>query len=251
MRYIYAYNTKDNERREATIVASSVDDAFKALRAQGVKPIRVTLAPGLLNKVQSLGKRWLAIVVLSAIALGALLVANSYKRVAESNVEAQDLLSATMRRQLFGDMAVIEKGIKTGWADVFEHEGERFLASFAIPGVPAGQRTATVEEIQAALGRSIAVHPDDPIETKQIKSMVEGMKAEAREFIADGGSIKRYGQRLVQRQEMELMYYSRVKNEIDRLVKDKRPADEIERVWEERNAMLRRMGIKLVAMPEL
>ena len=57
----------------------------------------------------------------------------------------------TTRRQIIGDTAIIEKGIRTGWTDVFELDGERFLASFAIPGVPAGQRSTTVEEIQKAL----------------------------------------------------------------------------------------------------
>ena len=57
----------------------------------------------------------------------------------------------TTRRQIIGDTAIIEKGIRTGWADVFDLEGERFLASFAIPGVPAGQRSTTVDEIRKAL----------------------------------------------------------------------------------------------------
>ena len=43
------------------------------------------------------------------------------------------------RRYPIGDAAIIEKGILTGWSDVFEHEGDRFLASFAVPGVKAAQ----------------------------------------------------------------------------------------------------------------
>ena len=39
------------------------------------------------------------------------------------------------RRQVIGDAAVVDKGIATGWADVFAEEGERFFASFAIPGL--------------------------------------------------------------------------------------------------------------------
>ena len=57
------------------------------------------------------------------------------------------------RRQVIGDTAVIEKGVRVGWADVFETEGERFLASFAIPGVKAGQRSTTEQALQEALAR--------------------------------------------------------------------------------------------------
>jgi hypothetical protein len=35
----------------------------------------------------------------------------------------------TTRRQVIGDAFLIEKGLRTGWSDVFAHEGERFLAS--------------------------------------------------------------------------------------------------------------------------
>lgn len=164
-------------------------------------------------------------------------------------VEDSVFLSKT-RRQIIGDAVLIETGIKSGWDEAFEHEGERFLASFAIPGVPAGVKTTNVKELEAAIKRTVAISPNDSMEVKQIKSMVEGMKDELREYIAEGGTIQQYGERLVERQELELSYYRRIKEELDTAAKSGISEDELEGRWKTSNAELRNMGIRLVPMPE-
>ena len=73
------------------------------------------------------------------------------------------------RRQVIGDSAIVEKGILTGWADVFPEEGERFLASFAVPGVRARLRNTTAREIEAALGRKVEADENDGIEARQTR----------------------------------------------------------------------------------
>ena len=151
------------------------------------------------------------------------------------------------RRQIIGDAAIIDKGIATGWSDVFPDEGDRFFASFAIPGVKAGQRNTTVKEIDAALHRNVEVSDSDGMETRQVKSMVAGMKAEARAYIAAGGSIVEYGKRLTERQDAEIAIYERAKSEIDRARKTLQP-DDFLILWEERNDQLRNLGIKLVPL---
>lgn len=80
--------------------------------------------------------------------------------------------------------------------------------------------------------------------------MVEGMKEELREYIAAGGTIVEYGKALVARQEQEIAYYTRAKNEIDQVKKAGGSEEELIAVWEDRNSKLRKMGIKLVALPE-
>ena len=247
MKFIYEYRTSDNVRHEGTVSAASRDAAFAALKAQGIRPGSVREAPGFFNKLFGKGKRWIAIAVLSALC-GVLCVAFFGTRRTVS-APLSDLDSMT-RRQVIGDTAIIEKGIRTGWADVFPEEGERFLASFAIPGVPAGQRNTSEREIEEALARKVGAMPDDGIEVRQIKSMVEGMKDELRRFIEKKGTVIEYGQRLVQRQEQELSYYNRAKAEVEQLHKSGASAQEVEALWERRNASLRRMGIKLVPLPE-
>jgi len=246
MKFLYEYKTSGNERREGEISAASRDDAYARLKKQGVKPARVWLAPGLWNRIRSVGKRWFAISFLAVLVV-VLVIAVGLT----SEPSAQDqALMATTRRQVIGDTAIIEKGIRTGWSEVFPEEGERFLASFAVPGVPSGLRNTSEKEVLAALKRRVAIREDDTLEARQIKAMVEGMKQELREFLADGGSVVQYGHCLVQRQEAELGYYNRAKAEIEAAEKAGMSGEEFENLLERRNSELRRMGIKLVSIAE-
>ena len=261
MRFLYEYKTRENERRSGEITASSRSAVYTELKKQGIKPYKVELAPGFGNWIQSLGKRTgvIAVLAIGVVGLGYLWrgskdEAAEYKDLAAVNEDKaavfDDKFDNKTRRQVIGDTAIIEKGIRTGWAEVFPDEGERFLASFAIPGVPAGQRNTTEEEIKAALSRRIASKESDSIEERQIKSMVEGMKDELREFMRQGGSIKEFGSCLVERQEAELGYYNRTKSELETMKTSGMDAKALEALWEKRNNELRQMGIKLVQMPE-
>ena len=249
MKFLYEYRTPDNEKHSGKINASDKEAAYAALKRQGIKPCRFSEAPGCFNKLFGKGKRWMVIGVLGALCL--VLGAVVYTQGTRHEAQGTDgIFDATMRRQVIGDVAVIEKGIKEGWASIFPEEGERFLASFAIPGVPAGQRNTTEAEISAALSRKVEIRPEDGIEVRQIKAMVEGMKQELRQFLADDGTIVEYGRELVKRQEEEIAYYNRAKTEIENAQKAKMPAAQLNDLWERRNESLRQMGVKLVPMPE-
>ena len=250
MTFQYAYRDSKNGRHDGLVVASSKDDAFKKLRGQGIKPFFIAPAPGLLNTIQGLGKRGAAIIALCilCLVLGVFLFRAPRSASLTPQSEFDASITAKMRRQPIGDVAIIEKGIRTGWADVFAGEGERFLASFAVPGVPAGQRTTSEEEISAALSRKVEVAEGDGIEARQIKAMVEGMKEEARRFIAAGGTIKGYGRRLVIRQEEEIGYYQKAQRFVEQEAASKSEA-EIAASLDKYNRHLRNMGIKPLVMP--
>ena len=254
MRFLYEYKTKENERRDGEITAPSRAAVYAELKKQGIKPYKVDLAPGFLNWVLSLGKRTAAIVLLAFGVVCFVVLWRGEKGEAENFKDKatafSDKFEDKTRRQVIGDTVIIEKGIRNGWADIFPEEGERFLASFAIPGVPAGQRNTTEEEIRAALSRQIEPTEADGLEARQIKSMVEGMKDELREFMSEGGTIKQFGACLVERQEAELGYYNRTRNELETLKKSGKTDKELETLWEKRNEELRQVGIKLVPMPE-
>ena len=255
MKYIYAYKTSDGTRHEESMEAESREAVFKALREKGIKAIKVVAADGSKanGEIRGVRKRVLAASVIGAAVLAGVLVYSLIPNPQSPIPDPQsqtDFLTSQTRRQVVGDVAVIEKGIKEGWASIFPEEGERFLASFAIPGVPAGQRNTTEAEISAALSRKVEATPEDGIEARQIKAMVEGMKEEARRFTAAGGSIAAYGRKLVRRQEEEIAYYNRAKAEIDAAQKAKMPAAQLNELWEKRNESLRQMGVKLVPMPE-
>ena len=257
MKFRYGYRTKDNEKVEGIISATSREDVYAQLRREGRKPYMVEPLPGLLNRLSGISKRWLAIGVLAALAT-ALAVALGRARTPAAP-QASDLdtvFDSPTRRQPIGDAAIIDKGIREGWADVFTLEGDRFLASFAVPGTPPAIRSTTEEEIKKALSSDSSLIPrpsslgSASLEARQIRAMVAGMKQELREFIADGGTIKQYGRRLVQRQEAELGYYHRAKAELDRAIAEKRGEDAINALVEKHNAALRKIGVKLLVLPD-
>ena len=223
--------------------ASSREEVFETLRASGIKAIKVVAADGSKanGEVRGVRKRVVAVLVaLAAVCAGVIAYLGGERTGASV---APEFETSETRRQVIGDVAVIEKGIRTGWADVFEREGDRFLASFAIPGVAAGQRSTSEEEIRRVLNMKVEAKPTDSIEIRQIKAMVEGMKEEARRYLAAGGTVVGYGRRLVERQDAEIAIYNRVKAEIEALRKGK-SAEELETIIEERNDELRNLGIK-------
>lgn len=242
MKFLYEYRTPDNAKHNGVICASDREAAYAALKQKGIKPSRFAEAPGFFNKLFGKGKRWIAIGALGILCAVLAVIIRSTPKYAE--------IDSTARRHPIGDAEVIDRGIRTGWASVFPEEGERFLASFAVPGTPAGLRSTTEEEVKAALSRKIEVSADDSIEARQIKSMVEGMKRELREFLADGGTVKQYGRRLVQRQEAEIGYYHRAKAAVDAAVKDGKSDAAIAELLDKHNASLRRMGIRPVILPQ-
>ena len=251
MKFLYTYRTPDNKQHRGTLNAPTREAAYAKLKAQGIKPGHVDEAPGFFNKLFGKGKRWIAIVVLGILCVVLGVFAYHFNREVESApVEIANALQSETRHQVIGDTAIIEKGIRTGWAEVFPNEGERFLASFAIPGVPAGQRNTSEKEIEDALSRKVEIAEGDPIEVRQIKAMVEGMKGELRAYLAKKGTIVEYGRELVRRQEEELGYYNRFKNEIEKAKSDGMDQAALVELWEKRNASLRRIGVKLVSFPE-
>jgi len=247
MKYTYAYKDSEGKRHEESMDAASREAVFEALRARGIRPIKVVAADGSKanGEVRGVKKRVAAAVaLLTALVVGIVAYIGGIRN---AEVDAPPFEAEQTRRQVIGDTAVVAKGILTGWSEVFPEEGERFFASFAIPGVKAGQRSTTVEELNAALGRRVAASPDDGMEARQIKSMVEGMKAEARAYIAAGGTIVEYGRRLTERQDAEIAIYERAKSDFEAAKKAKSD-DDLVAYWESLNDLLRNLGIKLLPL---
>jgi hypothetical protein len=231
--------------------AASREEGFAALRAKGIKAIKVVAADGSKANGEVRGVRKRVVAVLIAIValgvgvcayLGGVLTGGS----PESGIAFQTDQS---RRQIIGDAAIIEKGIRNGWSEVFQLEGERFLASFAIPGVKAGQRNTSEKEFIAALKFRREFSSDDSLEVRQIKAMVEGMKNEARRYLAAGGTVVEYGKRLTERQDAEITIYNRVKADIENARKTMSEAAFMT-YWEKRNDELRNLGIKTIGLSD-
>ena len=248
MKYTYAYKTPDGARHEASIEAPSRDAAFAALRGQGIRPIKVVAADGSKANGATVGvrRRVVAVSILAAV-VAAVGATTAFLRIVRPVPGVESFQADQTRRYPIGDAAIVEKGILTGWSDVFEHEGDRFLASFAVPGVKAAQRNTTVEEIESALGRTIEPTPDDGLEARQIKAMVEGMKAEARAYVAAGGNVVEYGRRLTERQDAEIAIYERARADLEAARGSKSESDLVA-YWEAINDRLRNLGIRPLSL---
>ena len=73
------------------------------------------------------------------------------------------------------------------------------------------------------------------------------MKAEARAYIAAGGTIVEYGKRLTERQDAEIAIYERAKADFEAAKKTKSD-DDLVAYWESLNDQLRNLGIKLLPL---
>jgi len=252
VKYTYAYKTSDGVRHEDAMEAASREEVFAALRAKGIKAIKVVASDGSKANGEVKGIRHRVVVVGTAVLVLCALVAIvlAYNAGERGGIEeAAQVVEGKARRQVIGDAAVIEKGIKNGWRDVFDNEGDRFLASFAIPGVKAGVRNTSVEEIGKVLGEHIRFSDDDTLESRQIKAMVEGMKDEARAYIAAGGTVVEYGKRLTERQDAEIAIFKRTEEEV---LAAQKTMDEsaFAAYLDQRNDELRNLGIRPVTLAE-
>lgn len=249
MRFVYQYRTSDNKQHTAEVSASSKDEAYAILRAKGIRPGRVFEASGLFNKLFGRCKRWIAIVLLSILAI-ALVVAF---RMSERKVVAleKEQTEPTPRHQIYGDPALMERLEREGFSSVFTDEGDRYLAAYAQPGVRMGakddgKRSAVVKSLSAIAkgdGADILLDGADEREVRELKRIVLWMRTELREYLADGqGSVSSYMYRLDERLEREAVIYDMAKRELENTT-------DMEK-WEARNQALKAVGLRTIPMPD-
>ena len=258
MRFVCEYKTPDNVRRECLVVAASRDAVYKSLKERGIRPSRVIVAPGICNNIIyflfNVNYRWVVSGLLGLMCVLVLIflcysISVDRKSISVDRKSQDDIFKSVARRQIVGDPIRIADEVRSGWRGVFSNHGERFLASFAIPGVPAGLRNASEQQIHQALKRRILPEDRDSIETIQIKCMVEGMKDELRRYLKDGGSVVEYGAALVARQEQELAIYNSVRDELNAAYRSGLDVDKLQDLWMKKNSGLRKLGIRHVPFP--
>ena len=246
MKFVYQFRTKENVPREGVINAANRDAAYSALRSQGIRPERVREAPGVFNKLFGKGKRWLAIgvLVLVACVLGGLAL---HWNGVVSDVQG-GMMSPTDRHQIYGEPALMEELARCGYASVFPDLGDRFLALFAQPGVlvavegPDWFRKNGALLSSAPLG-SVSINETDCREVRELKQIVLGMRVELREYLSNGiGTYESFVHRLVERQVRECQIYNQIKNELSN--------EKGREAYEQKNAVLRKIGLPTVLPPE-
>jgi hypothetical protein len=237
MTYGYSYKTSDGVRHESTFEAKSNEAVFAALRARGIKPMKVWE----IHSPYYISKRTRLIIIL-ALALAASLVYTI--RLRHSALSTQHSALTAPRHQIYGDPATWEDIERDNFATVFPDVGDRILAAYAIPGrIPPGSlnlsRQDLLKRMEECKDKDIAFDAADSNEATELKKIVQGMKEELRWYVADGvGSVESYLNRLRERQDEEIRIYERTKNELENCTDNA--------LREERNAALRAMGLRTI-----
>ena len=268
MKFSYGYKTKANETRYGVVSASSRDAVYLELRKHGIKPFKVELAPGFVNRIAALGKRTLITTVLVLVALVSLFFALRAQRSAEEAVRTVEEASLVARQpmprhQIYGDPALMEELERTDYATVFEHPGYRFLAHYAQPGVmPRFAADYDFNAVTNALRDIVSHLPDsgfpDPAaldmrvtstvlkdkqrEVVELERIVLSMRQELSRYLSRGlGTPIRYVKRLNERQMRESQIYETARRDLD-------GNSSVEK-WSQVNESLRAIGLKTIPQP--
>lgn len=242
MKFSYQYRTSDNQVRGGVITASDRDAVFAALRKRGIKPYGVEEAPGFFNKLFGKGKRWTAICLLAVVTVALLSLSLALKRETVA-------LKASIpydRQQVYGDPALMDRILASGFAEIFSEPGDRFLACYAQPGIAVALPQVSDEQIAASLKMDVAIAADDSREVRELKAIVNGMKRELRDYLDDGvGTVAGYRVRLKERLAAEISAYDEAVREINAAG----AADISE--WERINGRLRAKGLRTLPLKDI
>jgi len=237
MTFDYCYKTSDGQRHEGTVDAPGRDEAFAALRRQGIRPIRLSGA----EDRRPAGGRWqmrLAVAVLSAAVVLLAVMLYRARRASPPDGSA----SASQRRGIESQVVEVPSGGRVArprarkpisgmypftqelgelFAAAFEHPAEAYLARFAQPGleVPPLAEGAAMElledDLQDALDDPIVIRAEDPRSVAELKRIVSGLKEEVSLLLASGKSLGEVRSWLEGRQRMEAAYRKQIIRRVD------------------------------------
>lgn len=215
------------------------------LKSAGIRPFGLAEAPGVFNKLFGKGKRWIAIVALTILAVVFAVVSaqkNRYSFIPEETIRL------TPRHQVYGEPFYMDALERDGYDAIFNTVGERYLAFFAQPGRihqfgDRDWRRKMADALPAALTNDVVFADDERREDRELKAIVCGMKKELMRYLSDGiGTYKTYVSRLEERQMQEFRIYAQAQKEL---------AGEISREKiDERNEILRNIGLPTIVVKD-
>ena len=256
MKYTFAYKTSDGIRHEDSLDAESRDEVFQVLRGRGIRPIKVVAADGSKanGEVHGLRKRAVfALVALAALVAGVVAYLGGERT---GTATAANSATSAPRHQIYGDPAAVAAFERGDFAAVLPREGDRLLAIFAQPGklmCAKGADPRRLPQVQAdsfaayaaselAVENDIPLADDDSREAMELKQIVNGMREELREYLANGnGTPRSFWRRLNERTAQEIQIFERTRRELEKETSDE--------VWEQKNDALRRLGLRTIPNP--
>ena len=154
------------------------------------------------------------------------------------------------RHQIYGDPVIVERFERGDFGDAFTNRADQMLAWFAQPGklmCPRGVDPRRMASEFAESWREVSdtqrqLEGGDSREVRELREIVNGMHEELKEYLANGnGPPRSYWWRLLQRTQQEMQIYERTRRELEN---EKNAA-----VWEQRNAVLRQLGMRTIPNP--
>ena len=256
MNYTYAYKTSDGARHEGSMDASSREEVFTVLRARGIRPIKVVAADGSkangekeeVRRKKEEVWRGIRLVLLVLFVLLVLVVLVFYRKAPGTQANPP----ATPRHQIYGDPAIVGGFEHGDFGDALPRQGDRLLAWFSQPGrITCPRNTpraelfhlgaANVAALKAVVDSDVEIAAADPREVRELKQIVNGMRQEMREYLANGnGTPRSYWRRLNERTQQEAQIYERTRREVEISPE----------TLDERNASLRKLGLPSISTPE-
>ena len=223
MKFGYSYKTSDGARHEAVFVAKRKEEVFEAMRAQGVRPIKVWE----IRSPYAISKRTAAICVLATALAVALFALRSERQVART------LRTETPR----GEVRVERHFVSLAAKPQLESAGENFLLRFACPAREVQRPADDVldslsKDLMKCLDKPLPDVPGESADAAELRGIVRTLKAEVREIVARGRTAREALDYLIERQEMEFGYRQRIVEKVAAGDMDKASA----------NAVFRTMG---------
>ena len=263
MKYTYAYKTSDGVRHEDSMNAASREEVFAELRKRGIKAIKVVAADGSKANGEVRGVRKRAVAALVALAAVCAGVVAYFGGTRTAAIVAANSATSSPRHQIYGDPAIMEPIERGDFGGILPREGDQLLAIFAQPGKlmcakganprrlegignkEEGKERNMVQVFEAyakdELGtdKDIQIAVEDSREVRELKQIVNGMREEMREYLANGnGTAKSFWRRLNERTLSEMQIYERTRRELE---KEKSPD-----AYERKNDALRRLGLRTI-----
>ena len=259
MRYTYVFKTTDGVRHVDEMDAESREEVFEALRARGIRAIKVIAGDGSKANGDIRPARPvkytvpLLVALFLSLALAFLLTVSrepSSGTPGESLTPSQEAIPLP-RQTIPGNRLRIENAP----ADIFNTPAEAYLAQFAEPGRDFSGPTLTNlmddAALMAMLGTPILISADELTEHIDLKRITAGIKREMRAYLRGGHSQAEYLTELVNRQRLEKSLRDKAEAKLAQLVADKNTAPETSYdFWLKTNARLQSMGIYPLVLPD-
>ena len=237
--------------------ASSREEVFTKLRKQGIKAIKVVAADGSKANGEVRGVRKRVVAALVALAATSVGIVAYFGGTRTAAVVAADSAVFSPRHQIYGDPAIMEPIERGDFGDCLSVEGDRLLAIFAQPGKlmcargsnpwhlsqEAINTFSSYAEKELAVEKDISISVDEPREIRELKQIVNGMREEMRQYLANGnGNPRSFWRRLNERTLSEMRIYERTKRELEK--------ESSAEVWEHKNEALRKLGLRTIPNPK-